>query len=426
MSLRCAATLFVCLSALISGCDDSPGAGADATADVTKDAAAEVATDADVAPDVAVDATPDSALDAETGPDAVTPPLCPESPDFSSPLEATEAAETCTAELGGAAILGEGVTATRLALAMTGLDAYVVAAATGESVTLWTVAPGAETASESWPAEGLRAGPFLAISGKGAVMVSWGDALGLRFARPGEAAVTSVADAAPVAMFARPDGGARVLFETPETLFLLTTDAAGAEEARHFVNSRAKVARAFAHEEDGFVLVPYTGPAADQPLFYQTSSLQGGECSLPVPFGVAPGADAQLAGTGLAYGLALMAWTRPASADCARREVLHVRTLNELVFSVPSAVAFGSHVEFLAAGPLAAAVTVSADEAGTGWRVVSQFLDLANRVPGAATSGFGVSDASPPEIWTAGRYRGKYRLVWADGQTVKSRAFCFQ
>jgi hypothetical protein len=237
--------------------------------------------------------------------------------------------------------------------------------------------------------------------------------------------VTSAADAEPIAIFARPEGGARVLFQTADTLFLLTATAEGAEVQRHFVNNRDKVVRAAAHEEDGFVLVPYIGPGADQPLFFQSSSLTGGECSLPVPFGVAPGADARVLGTGLAYGLAVMAWTRPATADCARRDVLHVRTLNELVFSVPSAVAFGERVDILAAGALAAAVTVSADAAGTGWQLASQFLDLAAGEPGAARVGFGVSDAPPPEVWAVGRYRGKYRAVWGEGTAVLSRAFCF-
>jgi hypothetical protein len=411
--------LWALASAAIGACDAPADSSADAApiADVAADAAPDAAPD--TAPDTAADAVPDAAADADAA------PTCPESPDFSSPLEASDAAETCAVDLGGATLLGEGVTVSRLAMALSTLDAYLVAGATGDSVTLWTVAPGSAPAAESWPALGLRAGPFVVTSEKSGPMVCWGDAEGLRFARPGQPAATSVADAEPVAMFARPDGGARILFQTTETLFLLTTDAEGLEEARHYVNSRAKVARAYAHEEDGFVLVPYIGPASDQPLFFQTSSLQGGECSLPVPFGVSPGADAAVVGTGLAYGLALMAWTRPASAACEAREVLHVRTLNELVFSVPSGVPFGSHVEFVPAGALAAAVTVSGDEAGTGWRVAGRFLDLAGRVPGAVRTGFSVADADTPEIWAVGRYRGKYRLVWAQGERVQSRGFCF-
>ena len=424
------------------GSPGSPDQGAPASPDVPGGQTAEVASSptadgvdhGDVGPPdtLEVPASPDAGADKDAAHDVdgdgavedppdVAPPVCLEP---LPPVAPTAAADTCDKPTSEPLLVTADADLLHLDLAAQTASSYLVAAAAPGEVRAWRVTGNQVVDTHQWPAPALDAGPWAAAEEGGGYLIVWGDGGDVRFARPGEDAVNVGGGGTPLGVLAAPMG-ARILVRGDDIVDVVTTDSAGAEEARHYVNASAKIGQVWFLQEGGFILMPYSTPDEPQSLWYQTSSLAGGQCSLPAPYGYGPGAEAEIHTVGLAYGIAVFAWTLDPGAGCPAQHRIQVRTGIAEVLHVDSAWPLDAGAAVLADELVATVFTVVPDEAAGGFFAAAQFLDMPAAAPGASAAGLSVTGGGVPALWAVDRDRGKYVLGWAGADGVTVQSFCF-
>lgn len=374
------------------------------------------------------DTHPDHAPPDDTHPDDdalpidVAAPQCPPQPD-PGPV-AGDAIDACEAKPSDVVQLSPEADFNTLAVSAQGAGNFGVAGARygadGE-VRFWHVLAFEVVAEDIWPAA-VDAGPWIVAIGDDSYAVIWGEGYSVRFARPGGVPVTTSTSLAPAGAFAR-QGGTRVLARGTEAWELIGTDDDGTWQDGHAVTGNAKVDRIWLMVEGDLVVIPFTGPGDEQPLSYLTGDVQGGQCSLPAPYYLDLGPDAEMLAIGAAYGLTSFAWRTLPPTGCPTRSRIHVRLFSFDGVEFESAVPFGDQVRWTASASVGTATTLVADQ--TGWRMKGQAVDLPAKQPGQIVTGPLVPDQPIPSTWEVTRDRGHHILTWQAPQGVLLQRFCF-
>lgn len=395
------------------GPDPGPGPGSDADAD--PDAGP------DPEPDGAPDTLPDTGSEPDADADAGPPIVCPDP----EPPPLGDQADLCAAAASDVLTLPTDSPVIALALGRGPSNQAGVGAVTEDGKAyLWRGPLGGDPeALGAWSLDGPLAGRLSVMTLESGYALVWGDDAGTHIGLADGSQLTVNTGARPIAAFASPSGW-RFVGAEPLAYWIFSVSPEGAQEASHLVNNADEVGELWVAVEGELVWVPFTGPEPSQPLWFQTGSTIGGQCSLPTPLDVSIGVGSSVLATSMSYGVGLFAYVQPGEAGCPDRHRLLATSDLGGGFEGDSPMPFGPSARYVAMDKRAALVTLDPGEAQ--WQARALFVGLPESQVGL--QGAGVSHpGAPPTDWQIYRDRDGYMLGWApaDATGVRLQRFCF-